>query len=138
MISSAIDGRVRFRSPILRDVDAASELRHRLDTTPGIIRTTANTRTGSLLVEYLPAAIGLPAVIEAVGLPTGPPAAPPSAGPSNRKRKMRVAKRGMLAALAAMLLFAAADREREHIVAGMLFVAFNAYHLYGYRRTLLR
>jgi hypothetical protein len=139
MISSAIEGRIRFRSPQLLDGSALKELEQRLGTTSGILRVSGNPRTGSLLVEYMPSVLSQEQLVEATGLPEEAPAdVPPNRPRSNRARNMRITKRGMLVSMAAMLLFAVADKEREHVAAGMAFLAFNAYHQYTYRNRLLK
>lgn len=139
MIASATEGRIRFRSPQLLEERALREVEQRLEGTTGISRVSGNPRTGSLLVEYVPALLTRTDVIEASGLPDEePPPAPSVQSRANRARNMRLTKRGMLVTMGAMLLFAAADREREHIAAGLAFLAFNAYHQYTYRNRLLK
>ncbi len=139
MITSAIDGRIRFRSPALRDQGQAERLQELLDSLEGVSLVSANPRTGSLLVEYLPSVLDQQTVIDAVGLPKVEVATRQRADrqSSSRQRYMRIAKRGMLASMAALLLFAVSDRERAHVAAGLAFLAFNAYHQYTYRRRLL-
>lgn len=138
MIASAIDGRIRFRSALLRDEREADRIRQKLNAMAGVSHVSANPRTGSLLVEYMPSVLDQQAIVDASGLPAEEPAEQAPVRPrSTRQRNMRIAKRGMLASMAAMLLFAVTDREREHVVAGVAFLAFNAYHQYMYRRRLL-
>lgn len=143
MVTSSIDGRIRIRDGSLCDAGKASVVEAALKTTTGVKSAAVNCRTGSLLVEYDPARLGTTEILEVAGLkedaPTHSPAAPkrPLTEREIRARNMRIAKRGMLGSLAALLAFAAVDRERAHIAAGGLFVAFNAYHLYTYRRRLL-
>jgi len=141
MISSAIDGRIRFRSRQLCDEGTLRAIEHRLGSTTGVSKVSGSARTGSLLVEYLPSVLSEHDVIEAAGLPAEEPAPAPasvSVPRLSKTQKMQVAKRGMLVSMAAILLFAATNREREHIAAGLAFLAFNSYHLYGYRRRLLK
>ena len=138
MVTSHIDGRIRLRSASLRDPDAARKAEAALTQKSGVRRATANPRTGSMLVEYDSGALTRDDVVEAAGLPAKEDAQ--IAAPKRRRTKaenMRIAKRGMLASGFAMLVFAAADRERAHILAGGAFLVFNAYHLYTYRRRLL-
>lgn len=141
MIASAIDGRIRLRSSLLTNEGVLTAAVQALNAKTGVTRVVPNPRTGSLLVEYMPSVLSAQDVVDTAGLPAEEPAAPASASsawkPMNRAQKMRIAKRGMLASMVLMLLFAAADEERAHIYAGLAFVGFNSYHLYGYRRRLL-
>jgi hypothetical protein len=138
MVTSHIDGRIRLRSASLRDPDIARQASLALDSKSGVRSVAANTRTGSLLVEYDPESLTSEDILQAVALPKeAERTAPAPTRRRSRAENMRVAKRGMLVSMVALLAFAAADRERAHIIAGGMFVVFNAYHVYGYRRRLL-
>ncbi|MBS3956799.1 MAG: hypothetical protein KGZ40_04630 [Clostridiales bacterium] len=139
MVASQIDGRLRFRHAGLRDPAIVSEVESALRGARGILSVTSNARTGSMLVKYDHEVITAEQVVEASQLPASASAIAQQrlCAPMTQREKMRIAKRGMLGSLGALLLLAALDRERAHMVAGGLFVAFNAYHLYTYRRRLL-
>ncbi|WP_353115091.1 HMA2 domain-containing protein [Nitratidesulfovibrio sp.] len=144
MISSFIDGRVRIRCDALRNPEAAAAIEGTLRETPGVLSATANPRTGGLLVEYDPDAVTQEQLLEAAKMleafAAQEPAAPKKSCCCRRLTKaeaMRISKRGMAGSLAALVLFGLAGRERAHIVAGGLFLAFNAYHLYAYRKRVM-
>lgn len=144
MISSFIDGRVRIRCDALRNPDAAAAIEGTLRETPGVLSATANPRTGGLLVEYDPDAVTQEQLLEAAKMldafAAQEQAVPKKACCCRRLTKaeaMRISKRGMLGSLAALVVFAAADRKQPHMLAGGLFLAFNAYHLYAYRKRIM-
>ncbi|HET6498097.1 MAG TPA: cation transporter, partial [Coriobacteriia bacterium] len=86
-----------------------------------MFRVTGNGRTGSLLVEYDPLAVTRDALVEVSGLPATESRAGkvPATATAIRAQRMRVAKQGMLASLAAAVVFALAGRERQHVAAGI-------------------
>lgn len=59
-------------------------------------------------------------------------------GGTLRVRVNRVARRGMLASLAASMVLAALGRKRWHTVTGIVFLKFLAMHLWVHRRHLVR
>ena len=142
MIASAIEGRIRFRSSKLREVDELARVRRALDEVPGVTRVEDNVRTGSVLVEYIPNKKTEDAVLGIAGYlaedeEVSPKEITPAAKRAIKTRNMRFAKRGMLISIVATLAFAAADEERAHIYAGLAFLGFNAYHQYGHKSRLL-
>lgn len=139
VVASHIEGRIRLRHAALRDPAVLREVEGALKEAEGIRSVSGNPRTGSVLVEFDHVTVTAQQVLELTRLPASEPQTAPRARPEpmTPRDKMRIAKRGMLGSLGALLIFAALDRERAHIAAGGLFVAFNAYHLYTYRRRLL-
>lgn len=152
MITSCIPGRVRLRHPRLHDPDESGRLCALLHVTEGILDVTANPRTGSLLVLYDTTVVNEDDLARAAARCTGYLAASAherapdtQAGHGVRTRRgfdrresARLAKRGMMATLGATLLLGLAGREKAHVAAGTLFTLCNAYHIYAYRRQLLR
>jgi len=140
MIASDIAGRLRLRSRVLRDERELNVAAGKLADTLGVSRVTGNGRAGSLLIEYDPLVVTRDALVEASGLPATESRAgkAPASATATRAQHMRIAKQGMLASLGALVLFALAGRERQHAAAGVAFLAFNAYHVYTYRRRVLK
>lgn len=143
LITSFYDGRARVRHPALRDRELAENARALLSAAPGIINVTVNPRTGSLLLEYDPAVLDTAALLQAAEQAA---AEWDNLRAEREEKKHRhqcavpreLVNRGMLAALAGTLGFALARRSRAHALAGGVFMALNAFHLYTYRRCLLK
>lgn len=154
-IASSIPGRIRLRHISLRDPSLLSRLSETLSRWPQVRAVTPNPRTGSLLVAYDADGLGaeectrrceaavaglLPREREtaresALRSPAGRPA---RRGGTPRVRANRLAKRGMLASLAASLLLAAAGAKRGHIWTGLFFLHALGVHLWAHRRNLIR
>lgn len=152
MITSCIPGRVRLRHPRLHDPDESGRLCALLRVTEGILDVTANPRTGSLLVRYDTTVVDEDDLARAAARCTDYLAASGYGQTSGKQRgrgvqaragfdrreTARLAKRGMMVTLGATLLLGLAGREKAHVAAGTLFTLCNAYHIYAYRRQLLR
>jgi hypothetical protein len=152
-VVSSIPGRLRLR---LRRPARLEQLRQTLATWPEVREVRANPATGSLLLSYDAAALpqaqcvqrceaALAALMPATQTaPTPSPAtepAPTARPRSARARAMqanRLAKRGMLASLAASLLLAATGAGRGHIWTGLFFLHALGMHLWVHRRNLIR
>lgn len=158
-VASFVDGRVRLRHPALKKAEQAEQARELLAVLPGMLRVSANSRTGSLLIEYDPAQISCEDLLGLAGQWEAWAAETPGAGEENesgttsgglagacgaarrrcgisRAQAIRFTNRGMLATLAASLVLGVAGRERGHVVAGGLFLLLNLAHLYTYRKCL--
>lgn len=141
LITSFYNGRARLRHPALRDRDRAENACALLDTAPGMTCVTANPRTGSLL-QYDPAVLDAASLLQAAEQTAAE--GDTLRVESGKKTPVQCAvprglvNRGMLAALAGTLGFALAQRSKAHALAGGVFVALNAFHLYIYRRCLLK
>ncbi len=141
-VTSFLDGRVRLRHPALKQPSNAEQVRGLLASLPGMLSVTANSRTGSLLLEYDPAQISREDLLELAGQwesfmrEEARELSVPRKPRISRAAAMRFTNRGMLATLAASLAFGLAGRDRGHAVAGGLFLLFNIAHLYAYRKSL--
>ncbi len=141
-VKSLIDGRVRVRHPALRHEKNAAPLRELLGCLPGMNRITINPRTGSLLLEYDPSLLSREDLLSLAGHwepvdATEKPARPRrKTSMFTRARIIRHTNRIMLLSLAASVGLAAMGRERGHIVAGGIFLLFNALHLHTFRKCL--
>lgn len=143
LITSFYNGRARLRHPALRDRDRAENACALLDATPGMTCVTANPRTGSLLLQYDPAVLDAASLLQAAEQAAAEwDKLRVESGKIKRRLQCAVPRglvnRGMLAALAGTLGFALAQRSKAHALAGGVFVALNAFHLYTYRRCLLK
>ncbi len=159
-VASSLPGRIRLRHAALRNPERLARLQRTIRDWPPVRAVSVNERAGSLLVSYdafalredecarrcIAALAGvLPARTEA---PTGrataapaangtPPRAPARSG-APRVRANRLAKRAMLATLAASMLLAAMGAKRWHIWTGIAFLHALGVHLWVHRRNLLR
>ncbi len=155
-IASSIPGRLRLRHTLLRDPARLARLVEDFRQWPQVGEVSANVRTGSLLVRYDAAALceaecARRCAAAVAGLLPAPPrdAAPPisTATPATRAgrragtsrvRANRLAKRAMLATLAASMLLAAMGAKRLHIWSGIAFLHALGVHLWVHRHHLLR
>ncbi len=132
MYISYVPGRVRIR---LDDHALVNRIAQMVQSMPGVIETTTNQQTGSLLVlfeEHLLDRKTLNSLMEKYL---------PGAGKTTCKSRkasttMSVVKMGMLAGLGVGLVSALLDEEGPHIAMGAFFLGLLSYHLYAYRKRL--
>lgn len=147
VITSSIDGRVRFRDPRLCMRDIAQAVQDAVAALPGVVSVAINERVGSLLVMYSKAKAGLESIIDRVSDLLGPLAqevaasakrlATATAGVVKNIRRPLL-NLGMLFSLMASLIGAIIDAEILHVAAGALFLAVVGIHVYERRRNLVR
>ena len=141
-IKSFIDGRIRVRHPALCHEKNIVPLHELLDHLPGMNKVTINSRTGSLLLEYDPSLISREDLLslashwEPVDTDEEPVRRKKESPVFTRAQIIRHTNRGMLLSLAVSVGLAAMGRERGHIVAGGIFLLFNALHLHTFRKCL--
>lgn len=137
-IVSFVEGRVRLRHRALKNAALAEQARHVLPQLPGMLEVNINQRTGSALLQYDPAEwskdslLGLLRQWEENNV-TGTGLASPV---SSRCTVRRLVNRGMLASLAASVVLGFRGQARAHVLAGGLFLAFGACHVWNVRRSL--
>lgn len=151
-VVSSLPGRLRLRHASLRQPARLEQLRQTLAAWPESRAIQANPATGSLLLSYDVAALPqsecekrCEAALAALLPPPATPATPavvqtPRASLTRTQtlRANRLAKRGMLASLAASMALAAVGAKRAHIWTGVAFLHALGVHLWVYRRSLLR
>lgn len=144
-IVSSLPGRLRLRGDALRDPAALRRLSDDVARWRHVAAVEANPRTGSLLVHYDAARLKpetfearIAAAFAAPASAAPHPARAAAHGGTPRVRANRYAKRAMLISLAVSLLLAGAGRKRWHALAGGLFVASLAVHLWVHRRHVFR
>ena len=146
-VVSSLPGRLRLRHASLRQPARLEQLRQTLAAWPESRAIQANPATGSLLLSYDVAARPqseceqrCEAALAALLPPPATPAAlqAPRASRTQTLRANRLAKRGMLASLAASMALAAVGAKRSHIWTGVVFLHALGVHLWVYRRSLLR
>lgn len=135
MYISYIPGRVRIR---LKDDVLLERIAQMAQNMPGILETSINPKTGSLLVlydEHLLDEKNLTKLMETYM----PQAAKlmPNSGKKSKKNTMRMVKKGMLASLGLSMTSALLDQEGFHIFTGLFFLGFLSYHIFSYRKRLL-
>jgi|GEM_PF-383828 len=152
-VASSLPGRIRLRHAALRNPDRLARLQRSIAAWPQVRAVSVNEKAGSLLINYDAAALRendcarrcevalaevLPARTEVA--PAPPRAATPAQARSGapRVRANRIAKRAMLASLAASLLLAAMGAKRWHIGTGIAFLHALGVHLWVHRRNLVR
>lgn len=141
-IVSSLPGRIRVRDKRLRNQARLAELRRQLVKITAITAVQADARTGSVVVNFDPAAIEI-AELEArldsaVDRVLADQLTPP---PITKKQLNRYNKIAMVGSLAASLALTAARRKRWrrwHALTGYLFVASVAVHMVIYSKTLFR
>jgi hypothetical protein len=130
MYISYIPGRVRIR---LGDHDLMEQISKMVQNMPGILETTANPRTGSLLVHFDERLIDRD-TLDSLMKNYLPKAA--KAMRKSRTTAMSVVKRGMMFSLGVSLVSALLNEEGPHIATGTIFLGLLSYHLYAYRKRL--
>jgi hypothetical protein len=134
MYISYIPGRVRIR---LKDDVLVEKIAQMAQNMPGIMETSINPKTGSLLVlydEHLLDEKNLTKLMETY-MPQVAKLKPNSGKKS--KNTMRMVKKGMLASLGLSVTSALLDQEGFHIVMGLFFLGFLSYHIFSYRKRLI-
>lgn len=158
-VASSLPGRIRLRHAALRNPDRLARLQRSIAAWPQVRAVSVNEKAGSLLISYDAAALRendcarrcevalaevLPARTEVAPAPIMNGAPPRAATPAQarsgapRVRANRIAKRAMLASLAASLLLAAMGAKRWHIGTGIAFLHALGVHLWVHRRNLVR
>lgn len=148
-ITSFIEGRVRLRHDAFKDAARVAMINQILPGLPGILEVVANSRTGSLLIHYDCDELDRDAVLALLrqgetmlGLQSDaadgecgslPPTVRETMSPLRWQRSMYMA---MLASLGASLAFGLTGRLRPHMLAGSVFVALNAVHMWDRRKYL--
>lgn len=148
-VSSSIPGRLRLRGVALRNPALNARLQVHAARWRHVDSVTVNPRVGSLLIRYDANRLDPERMVERLraaaarlmALPVDedqvPPAKPRSRGTA-RARANRLAKRVMVASLAASLVLGVTRYKRWHILTGWTFVGALAVHLWVYRRHIFR
>ena len=145
MIASRIEGRIRFRHPVLTDPEFLRTVAEQVATLPGITGVDGNPRTGSLLVTHdasvhsddlvaMAEAMAAKLVPEQAALPTPKPARP---GLRKGQLKRRTQKIGLATCMAGAMATGLADSKAAHLTFCLGLVGFTSWHLFQYRRRFL-
>ncbi len=157
-VASSLPGRIRLRHPALRNPDRLARLQRTIAQWSHVQAIMANAKVGSLLMHYDVTAVPHEDFVRQCELafkevlPTPARTAPPpsasrshlrssggqSRGGTPRVRANRMAKRAMLASLAATMLLAALGAKRWHLWTAIAFLHALGVHLWVHRRNLLR
>jgi len=161
-VASSLPGRIRLRHAALRNPDRLARLQRIIGDWPQVRAVSVNEKAGSLLVSYdavalrendcarrceaafaavLPARSEVPPARAAHAVSEARPRAStpsPARSGAPRVRANRMAKRAMLASLAASMLLAAMGAKRWHIGTGIAFLHALGVHLWVHRRNLVR
>lgn len=143
-IASAIPGRIRVRTPALRNPDLLAQMGQAMQNLAGVVSMRPNAAACSIIMEYdsnqVPAS-EMQAQVET--LVTSKLAIPPSAEShpkknTFRRRANRWAKYGSIASLGVSLAALAVGGKRLHVIGGGVFVAFLAVHMAIHRKHTFR
>ncbi len=145
MIASRIEGRIRFRHPVLTDPELLRAVAEQVAALPGITGVDGNPRTGSLLVTHdasirsddlvaMAEAMAAKLVPEQAALPAKKPARP---GLRKGQLKRRTQKIGLTACMAGAMATGLADSKAAHLTFCLGLVGFTSWHLFQYRRRFL-
>lgn len=138
MVVSTLAGRIRVRTPRLKDAARARAACAGAEELAGVTSARVNRAAGCLVVTFDPTAVD-PVTLEdrLEALCTG-------AGERRPRRARlspmanRITKVGLLTSLGTTLALAAAGQKKAHTAAGVAFVLFASLHALQHRRTLLR
>ena len=141
-IVSSLPGRIRVRDKRLREPGKLRELSTELAKIDAITELQGNARTGSVVVNFDPAAIEIAALEAkldaAVDKVLADTLKPPLLTKKRVNRYNKIAMVGSLAASLALTMTRRKRWRRLHALTGYVFVANLGVHLYLYRKTLFR
>lgn len=139
MIVSAVAGRIRIRSNLLKEKGFAQGVRKRAERLQGVSEVRLNPAAGSLVVSYDTResdAEVLENELEALCF-RRPPAPTPRNGNLARQFN-RATKMGMATSLGAAVALGFMGKKKAHIGFGTAFLALAGLHIWRNQRTLLR
>jgi len=139
MIVSAVSGRIRIRSKLLKSRAFARDVRRGAEGLGGVTEVRTNPAAGSLVVSYDTReadADTLESALEALCLPPSPTPRPARAEISRQLN--RATKLGMAASLGAAVALGFMGKKKAHIRFGTAFLALAGMHVWRNQRTLLR
>ena len=144
-IASYIDGRVRLRHPVLKDRKRAEALAVVLETLPGALSVSFNTRTGSVLLEYDPRQLSREELLALAAewqdvwsdfAEPKPVRKRTGLCGVNKRTVIRITNRSMAATLAVSMGFALAGRMTGHVAVGSAFLGLSLAHAWLFRKCL--
>ena len=150
LVASSVPGRVRLRGAALRSAKVLARVCAAAQC-EGVLECRANARVGSVLLRYEPQRLPQGELLARLAQALPPAAANATPlraldAPHARRRALAVRRRrvnaavqyGMALSLGTSLLAAATGAKGAHVLAGGVFTALLAQHLYTWRRPLLR
>ncbi|MFP4208576.1 MAG: HMA2 domain-containing protein [Wenzhouxiangella sp.] len=139
VLVNAVNGRLRVRSPILRNRRAAEPIAAEVNGLPGVTEVRLNPAAASLVVLYDPKTVEMEALEERLErLCTDQQVRVQKQRRDLSRQVNLVSKVGMVGSLAGTVGFAYLGSKKIHERMGWSFLAFAAFHLLRNRRTLLR
>lgn len=139
MIVSAVAGRIRIRSNLLKARDFSRDVQEQAERLPGVSEVRLNSAAGSLVVSYdtrLADVEVLEQELEALCF-RRPTAVRPRNGELARQLN-RATKIGMVTSLGTAVALGFMGRKKAHIGFGTAFLALASLHIWRNQRTLLR
>ncbi len=154
MIISSINGRLRYRSPWLKQTTLQQELIEQLQQHTSIKQLSGDTQTGSLLLTYdidqisraefetliSAATAQFQTSSEAAGCPMK---LDKNTDKSKNESGLGISanqmiKFGMLGSVIPSMIWASMGQKKIHIASGSIFLVFAAMHVFSYRERLLK
>jgi|GEM_PF-1798428 len=149
MITSSINGRLRYRASWLKSHSMMAEMEHELKGEAAITSISCNKATGSLLISYDHRAIAKKAfeqkISECAAIVSDKPQVEIKA---NNKQSSnsdfsglsvnQSIKFGMLGSLIPSMLWGAFGSKKLHVLSGGVFLLFVFMHMFSYRERLLK
>lgn len=139
MIVSAVAGRIRVRSNLLKAKDFARDVQQQAQCLPGVSEVRLNASAGSLVVSYDTGTADVEALeneLEALCF-RRPPVVRPANGELARQFN-RATKIGMVTSLGTAVVLGFMGKKKAHIGFGTAFLALASLHIWRNQRTLLR
>ncbi len=165
-VTSFIEGRVRLRHPIFKNMEVVTQVQELLQNMPGVESLTHNPRTGSLLLEYDPELLdqetllamlqqgeewlalntdytieptqeSLTALKEKVCALMPTSCALPYLDSLTKGEKRRLFNRTMALSYGVSMVSLLVNTKRTHVIAGSLFFALSLWHIKRMRKAIL-
>jgi len=139
MIVSAVAGRIRVRSNLLKTRTFAEEVRRGAEGLAGVAEVRTNLAAGSVVVIYDVREVDAEALENALeALCLAVPASRTSAKAGFSRQLNRATKIGMVASLGSAVALGFMGKKKAHIGFGTAFLALAGMHIWRNQRTLLR
>mgnify|MGYP006281936115 CR=1 FL=1 len=139
MIVSAVAGRIRVRSNLLKMKEFARDVQQQAERLPGVSEVRLNASAGSLVVSYDTGTADVETLedeLEALCF-RRPPVVRPRNGDLARQFN-RATKIGMVTSLGTAVALGFMGKKKAHIGFGTAFLALAGLHIWRNQRTLLR
>ncbi len=150
-VTSFVDGRIRFRHPILKDSQIVEQIGELLQNVPGVVSLKHNERTGSLLLEYDQDTLDKETLLnlmqqgeqfidfESLDVQAKKPLCclPSKLKSMTTREKRKMYNRTMAVALGISALAIGVGNERVHALTGIVFLGLSLGHIKRMHKALM-